>query len=68
MDPLNYQKKSELECYQRILNGIIAINIGTAIIPPDDWSKWEVFLAAWARFQQENKEDITRMVHQFGKG
>lgn len=66
MEQLKYQIKDELECYQRILNGIIAINIGTVIIPPDDLTKWEGFIAAWTRFQKENKDDITRMIHQFG--
>lgn len=67
MDQLKYQIKDELECYQRILNGIIAINMGTAIIPSDDLTKWEGFIAVWTRFQKEYKEDITRMIHQFGK-
>lgn len=68
MDQHKHQIKDELECYQRILNGIIAIDMGTAIIPFDDLKKWEGFIAAWVRFQKENKKDITRMIHEFGKG
>lgn len=67
MDQLDYQRKSELECYQRMLNGIIAINMGTAIIPFDNLSSWEGFIDAWVRFQKENEEAITAMIHQFGK-
>ena len=67
MDQYKYQIIDELECYQRILNGIIAIDMGTAIVPSDDLKKWEDFIAALVRFQKENKENITSMIHEFGK-
>lgn len=67
MDKLVLEKKEELKSYEKILNGIIAVNIGAAIIPFEKLSPWEHFLADWARFQKENKKDITAMMRQFGK-
>lgn len=67
MDKLVFEKNEELKSYEKILNGIIAVNIGAAIIPFEKLSSWEHFLADWARFQKENKKDITAMMRQFGK-
>lgn len=60
------EKKNDLKCYEKILNGIIAVNIGAASIPVEELSSWGGFLNAWERFQRENKIDIARMIRQFG--
>lgn len=67
MEQPKYRKNKELECYERVLNGIIAVNIGAASIPLDELSLWGGFLNAWAQFQKENRNGITRMIRQFGR-
>jgi len=46
MEQPKYRKNKELECYERVLNGIIAVNIGAASIPLDELSLWGGFLNA----------------------
>ena len=62
-----FKKNKELKCYEKFLNGIIAVNIGAASIPIEELSLWESFLNAWERFQKENKNDISKMIRQFGR-
>ena len=62
-----YQKNKELECYERMLNGIISMHIGAASIPIGELSSWESFLDDWERFHKDNKNDISRMIRQFGR-
>jgi hypothetical protein len=60
-------KKENLKCYEKVLNGIIAVNIGAASIPIEKLSLWESFLNDWECFQKDNKNDISKMIRQFGR-
>jgi hypothetical protein len=57
----------ELKNYERILNGIISINIGVAGIPVERVELWRDLLFDWWRFQRENSEGIARFIRQFGQ-
>jgi hypothetical protein len=46
MKKIMLQKKKELECYEKFLNGIIAVNIGVASFPVEQLSSGDGFLNA----------------------
>ena len=59
-------EKEELKAYEKILNGVIAVNIGIASLPVERLPMWASFLDAWEKFQRENRDSIARMIQQFG--